>query len=223
MAGLGSERGIHRGEGQPGVPDSSKSNVEGQGAELRHLTLAAERGTKGVVASLAINHEELSAGNVNDALVVIDECFPLAADRAAARQTYSRYIAGDRRYYSSFSDTTVELVEYVLFRVDGIPAGVAGLYRIDGEPDRIYMGWLGVRPSYRKFQNGEGTAPLSTTIMDFSKARARELNMKELAAVAEDADSNFPTHRYYERHGFVVATRFERQGEADRLYVCSLS
>lgn len=169
----------------------------------------------------AVSGELVSPANVEEALSVIKQCFPLEEDVRAAALAYHRYTSGELRYNSEFMGTNVELVCYTLYRIDGKPAGVSGVYKVDNDPGRIYMGWLGVAPEYRK-SAGVTMKPLADTIMDDTKRLGVTLGATAVAAVAEDAASNFGTHRYYERHGFSVEKTFLRNGEQDRLYVCPL-
>lgn len=184
-------------------------------SELKGASMPERRTIKGVSSEL------ISHANVGEALSVIKQCFPLEGDVEDAASTYRRYITGQHHYNSEFMGTNVELISYHLYRVDGKPAGVSGVYKVDNDPGRIYVGWLGVAPEYRK-SAGLTMKPLADTIMDETKAIGATLGATAVAAVAEDAASNFGTHRYYERHGFSVERSFVRNGERDRLYVCPL-
>lgn len=170
----------------------------------------------------ALTIETVSAANVEDAMAVIKRCFSLPNDIGSARGAYDRFISGQCVYESPFSETTVELISYSLYRVDGQPAAVSGAYKLLSEPDRIYMGWLGVSPEFRK-SNSPGVQPISELILQDTIALARERGATAIAAVAEDAASNQNTHRYYERHGFKIERVFERNGETDRLYVLEIA
>lgn len=199
---------IHHGTTESGALPLSES-------EFRGSSLPGKATFAGVSSEL------VSHANVEEALSVIKQCFPLTEDVQDASSVYNRYISGEHRYNSNFMGTNIELVCYNLYRIDGKPAGVSGAYIVDNDPGRIYMGWLGVAPEFRK---GAGLAmkPLSDTIMADTKALGISLGATAVAAVAEDAASNFGTHRYYERHGFSVEKTFLRNGEQDRLYVCPL-
>ena len=183
--------------------------------ELKGASMPDRRTVTGVSSEL------VSHANVSEALSVIKQCFPLQEDVQAAALAYHRYTSGEHRYNSAFMGTNVELVCYNLYRIGGKPAGVSGVYKVDNEPGRIYMGWLGVAPEYRKSE-GLTMKPLADTIMEETKAIGVKLGATEVAAVADDAASNFGTHRYYKRHGFSVERTFIRNGEQDRLYVCPL-
>jgi GNAT superfamily N-acetyltransferase len=171
--------------------------------------------------SVAVTVETITDRNVEEAMGVISRCFSLPEDIGAARKAYARFIAGEHRFFSEFLNTDIVLNRYELFRVDGQPAGVSGIYHVVSEPGRIYMGWLGVSPEFRKHAGLAGQ-PLSDLIMEHTKSIGRQLGASELGAVAEDTEANGKTHRYYERHGFVVAGRFDRGGEIDRTYLCKL-
>ena len=164
-----------------------------------------------------IQSEVVRAENLEDAMSVIQECFSREDDVRSARAAYERFISGEYVYDSEFSGTKVELITYSLYRVDGRPAAVSGAYRLLNDPDRLYMGWLG-SPEFRK-TNLPDVRPLSEIILDDTIALALQRGATAVAAVAENAESNQNTHRYYERHGFKIERIFERNGEIDRLYV----
>ncbi|MEY4669923.1 MAG: hypothetical protein RL518_2622, partial [Pseudomonadota bacterium] len=172
-------------------------------------------------AQFQVTKEPITSDNIGAALSVIEKCFSLKSDVEAAKLTYERFIAGPRRYHSEFSGTEVELLSYDLYRVGDEPAAVGGAYKLLNEPNRIYMGWLGVVPDFRKHQN-PGAKPLSEVVLDDAIALARKRGETGIAAVAEDTPANRNTHAYYERHGFKVEKTFERNGELDRLYVLEL-
>lgn len=170
----------------------------------------------------AITKELVTAENLEDAMTVINKCFSLEADIRAARAAYERFISGEHTYDSEFSGTKVELLSYSLYRIGGQPAAVWGAYRLLNEPDRLFMGWLGVSPEFRKNRLPD-MKPLSEVILEDTISLARAKGLATIAAVAEDAQSNHNTHRYYERLGFTIDRVFERNGEMDRLYVLSIS
>jgi isopenicillin-N N-acyltransferase-like protein len=168
-----------------------------------------------------VTREVITADTIEAAVSVIAKCFTLEADLESAKLSYQRFVAGLRRYHSEFSETEVELLSYHLYRVGAEPAAVAGAYKLVNDPGRIYMGWLGVAPEFRKNRN-PGMKPLSEVIMEDTIAFAKEQGATGIAAVAEDASANRNTHAYYERHGFKVERTFDRNGERDRLYVLDL-
>lgn len=170
----------------------------------------------------ALTKEPVTVSNLEDAMTVIKKCFSLEADIRAARSTYERYISDERVYDSKFSGTRIELLSYQLYRLGGQPAAVVGAYRHIDEPGRLYMGWLGVSPEFRKSRLPDMKL-LSEVIMADTIALAHAEGAATIAAIAEDAQSNHTTHRYYERHGFTIERVFERNGETDRLYVRNLA
>jgi GNAT superfamily N-acetyltransferase len=190
-----------------------------QGARPQELTGAPQEERD---LQYALAKEIITAANLEDAMTVIKKCFSLEGDISAARSAYQRFISGEHVYDSEFSGTRVELVSYSLYRIGGQPAAVWGAYRLLNEPDRLYMGWLGVSPEFRKNRIPDIT-PLSEVILEDTIALALQRGATTIAAVAEDAQANHNTHRYYERLGFQVERVFERNGETDRLYVLKIA
>ncbi|MCO6431362.1 MAG: GNAT family N-acetyltransferase [Deltaproteobacteria bacterium] len=70
--------------------------------------------------------------------------------KGTALTTYRQWTNGPRAYHSEFQGKGVELLGYYLYASGDTPAGVAGIYRLEGEPDRVWMGWFGVKPEFRK-------------------------------------------------------------------------
>lgn len=165
---------------------------------------------------------EITSDRVTDALVVIDACFPNAADRQAALETYRRYADGNRCYLSAYQERTVRLLEYSVFYKQRAPVGVVGLYQLEGDSKRLYMGWFGVLPEHRKSSLPAGEIPVSASILRYTEALARSLGAEELAAFTEDGESNRRAQAFYERNGFTVTERFERRGEPERVYTKAL-
>ncbi len=109
----------------------------------------------------------------------------------------------------------------MLYRQEGRPVAVAGLYKCISKPDLIYMGLFGVIPEHSKSQTkSENT--LSAEVLEKCKHFARENGARFLGAITEDGEGYIAAQKFYERHGFTNAGSFNRNNEIDREYLLRL-
>ncbi len=87
--------------------------------------------------------------------------------------------------------------------------GVTGVFTKGKEPDRAYLGWMGVQVDYQ----GSHSRDIENSLMTFTMAVARSLGKRYLFSYFSDAPEDDGVRRFQFAHGFRYFDQ-EQRGES---------
>lgn len=161
-----------------------------------------------------LSAELIAAGNVRDAMEVIEDSYQSTEDRIAAKITFERWIAGQRSYKSPYQGEDLTLRHYSVFHRDNKPTGVASLYEVTGQRGVAHIGWFGVAGALQ----GEGAAVETTkALIKYCEEAARLQGAGEIRVFYPEAELLQGFSRVHTDVGYKPLGEFVRGGEREVL------
>ena len=151
--------------------------------------------------------KKLDFNTLHKATVLRDEIFPELGktDKATLHASLDK-----ENYQSIYEDGDINLLDYWIYLdIQNDVVGIVGLYTQNSDTnDKVWLGWYGVKPSYRGKKIG-------SKLLDFATQKASEEGYKELHLYTTNDAVHQDAIALYLRRGFV---KYKKDKELKTIY-----